>query len=169
MIHSRPVLRLGTAVAIGLAMTILAAEAAFAHPESEGSHPGGCIVTVEPGSVPVGGQFTVAGNFGGASIFLVKGANASPAETAQPNATTPPGSSFSVTFTAETADVGEWTVWGMIFGSECGDSDRLTVTAAVPNTALSQPSALVTIGSVLLALGVTLGVYRLARARRFSL
>ncbi len=157
MTHSRPVLRLGTAIAIGLATSIMAGGSAFAQ--------GGCIVTVEPGSVPVGGQFTVAGNFGGASIFLVKGANASPAENAQPNATTPAGSSFSVTFTAEAGDIGEWTVWGLLPASECGDSAPLTVTAA-PNTAVSQPSAAVTIGVLVLVLSVALGIYGLASVRR---
>lgn len=165
MTHSRPVLRLGAAIAIGLGTSIMAAGAVYAHPASEGSHPSGCIVTVEPGSVPVGGRFTVAGNFGGASIFLVKGANISPAANAQPNATTPGGSSFSVTFTAEAADVGEWTVWGTLPASECGDADRLTVTAA-PNTAISQPSPAVTIGFIVLVLGVALGMYGLASARR---
>ena len=157
MTHSRSVLRLGTAIAIGLATTIIAGESAFAQ--------GNCVVTVEPRTVPVGGQFTVAGNFGGASIFLVKGANASPAENAQPNATTPLGSSFSVTFTAEASDIGDWTVVGLLPGSECGDSAPLTVTAA-PNTAISQPSAVVTTGFFVLVLGVALGIYGLARARR---
>jgi hypothetical protein len=164
MIHSRRFLRLGTAIVIGLATTVLAAGAAFAHPESEGAHPGGCVVTVEPGSVAVGGQFTVAGNFGGASIFLVKGAGASPPEGGTPNATTPAGSSFSVTFTAEAADVGDWTVWGMIFGSECGDSDGLTVTAAVPNTAVPPPTGLVVLGWSALLIGLALGLRRVMAA-----
>lgn len=164
MIHSRRLLRLGTAVAIGLATAVLAAGAVLAHPESEGAHPGGCVVTVEPGSVGVGGQFTVAGNFGGASIFLVKGANASPAENAQPNATTPAGSSFSVTFTAEASDVGDWTVWGLIEGSECGDSDALTVTT-LPNTAVPQAPGIVVLGWIGLLLGLALGVRRITLAR----
>jgi hypothetical protein len=165
MNHSRRFLRLGTAVVIGLATTVLAAGAVFAHPESEGAHPGGCVVTVEPGSVAVGGQFTVAGNFGGASIFLVKGAGASPAEGATPNATTPPGSSFSVTFTAEAADVGDWTVWGLLPESECGDSDALTVTAAVPNTAVPPPTGLVVVGWSALLIGLALGLRRAMAAR----
>jgi hypothetical protein len=168
MLRSRPVVRLGAALVIGLAITIIAAGAVLAHPAAEGDHPGGCIVTVEPGSVPVGGQFTVAGNFGGASIFLVKGAGASPAEGAQPDATTPAGGSFSVTFTAEAADVGDWTVWGLIEASECGDSDRLTVTAAgIPNVAMAQPSVLVSTGWLTLALGLVLGAARLARRSSF--
>ena len=163
MIHSRRFLRLGTAVVIGLATAVLAAGAVFAHPESEGAHPGGCIATVEPGSVAVGGQFTVAGNFGGASIFLVEGTGASPAEAATPNATTPAGSSFSVTFTAEAADVGDWTVWALIPESECGDSDGLTVTAAVPNTAVPQPSGFVALGSLVLAVAIAMVMRRVLR------
>lgn len=167
MLRRRPVVRLGAALAIGLAITILAAGAVLAHPAAEGDHPSGCIVTVEPGSVPVGGQFTVAGNFGGAQIFLVKGAGASPGEGATPDATTPAGGSFSVTFTAEAADVGEWTVWGLIEASECGDSDRLTVTAAagIPNVAMAQPSGIVLTGWLVLAVGLALGSLRLIRAR----
>lgn len=159
----RPFLRLGTAVVIGLATTVLAAGAVFAHPESEGAHPSGCVVTVEPGSVAVGGQFTVAGNFGGASIFLVEGSGG-PAEDATPDATTPAGSSFSVTFTAEAADVGNWTVWGLLPESECGDSDGLTVTAAVPNTAVPQPTGLVVLGWSALLIGLALGLRRVMTA-----
>ncbi|MGH2429112.1 MAG: hypothetical protein ACRDGV_09585 [Candidatus Limnocylindria bacterium] len=166
MIRSRPVLRLGTALAIAIATTIMAAGVVLAHPESEGDHPSGCIVTVEPGSVAVGGQFTVAGNFGGASIFLVEGADASPAEDAAPDATTPEGDSFSVTFISEADDVGEWTVVGLLPESECGDSDGLTVTAATPDTAMAQPSAVVVIGWLALILGVALGSRRLASFRR---
>jgi hypothetical protein len=160
MSHSHRFLRIGTAVVIGLAMTILAAGAVFAHPESEGAHPSGCVVTVEPGSVAVGGQFTVAGNFGGASIFIVPGAGAGPAEGATPNATTPAGTSFSVTFIAEAADVGELTVWGLLPESECGDSDRLTVTAALPNTAAPHPSEIVLLGWLALLSGIVLAVRR---------
>jgi hypothetical protein len=166
MSHSRRFLRLGTAIVISLATSILATGAVFAHPESEGAHPGGCVVTVEPGSVAVGGQFTVAGNFGGASIFLVKGAGASPAEGAMPNATTPAGSSFSVIFTAEAADVGDWTVWGLLPESECGDSDGLTVTAAVPNTAVTPPTGLVVLGWSALLIGLALGLRRVIAAAR---
>ena len=156
MTHSRPVRQLATAVAIGLVTSVLAATSAFAA--------GGCTVTVQPHSVPVGGQFTVAGNFGGASIFIVKGVNTSPAENAQPNATTPAGSSFSVTFTAEASDIGQSTVWGLLPASECGDSDQLTVTAS-PNTATSQPGAMVSIGSMLLLLAVALAIAYLAATR----
>jgi len=150
-------LRLSTAIAIALASSIMAATGAFAA--------GGCTVTVQPHSVPVGGQFTVAGNFGSASIFIVKGVNAPPAENAQPNATTPAGSSFSVTFTAEASDIGQSTVWGLLPASECGDSDQLTVKAS-PNTATSPASTLLTLGLLVLAFAVGLGIYGLAFGRR---
>ena len=55
-------------------------------------------------------------------MFVVEGADASPAEDATPAATTEEGGSFSVTFTAEAGDIGEHTVWAFIPGSECGDS-----------------------------------------------
>jgi len=167
MIHSRQALRRGIAVAIGLAMAIMATGAVLAHPESEGDHPSGCVVTVEPGSVAVGGQFTVSGNFGGASIFLVEGTDASPAEDATPAATTPEGSSFSVTFVAEASDVGDWTVIGSIPETECGDSDALTVTAAVPNTAVPVPSVATTIGWLVLVLGLALGIRLVGRQNLF--
>jgi hypothetical protein len=157
MTHSRPILRLSIAIAVGLATSVMVAAGAFAA--------GGCTVTVQPHSVPVGGQFTVSGNFGGASIFIVKGVNASPAENAQPNATTPAGSSFSVTFTAEASDIGQLTVWGLLPASECGDSDQLTVTAS-PNTATSQPRATVSIGLLVLASALALGLFSLAVGRR---
>ena len=114
----------------------------------------------------VGGQFTVAGNFGGASIFLVRGANASPAENAVPNATTPAGTSFNVTFTAEAGDVGAWTVVATIPETECGDSDALTVTAALPNVAMEQPSSLALIGWLALLLGLAMGTQRVVSLRR---
>ena len=157
MTHSRPILRLSIAIAVGLATSAMVAAGAFAA--------GGCTVTVQPHSVPVGGQFTVSGNFGSASIFIVKGVNASPAENAQPNATTPAGSSFSVAFTAEASDVGQLTVWGLLPASECGDSDQLTVTAS-PNTATSQPRATVSIGLLVLASALALGLFCLAVGRR---
>ena len=164
MIRSNPVVRLSAAFVIGVATTILATGVVLAHPESEGAHPGGCVVTVEPGSVAVGGQFTVAGNFGGASIYLVEGAGASPTEDAVADAMTPAGNSFSVTFTAEADDVGDWTVVGAIAGSGCGDSDALTVTAALPNTAMDQPSAVVLVG--VLFIGLALGARPLAASLR---
>jgi hypothetical protein len=158
MTHSRSA-RISTALAIALATSAIAAATAYAA--------GGCTVTVQPQSVPVGGQFTVSGNFGGASIFIVEGVNASPAENAQPNATTPAGSSFSVTFTAESSDIGQSTVWGLLPASECGDSDPLTVTAS-PNTAMAQPERpdAVTMGFVILAFAVALGIAGIAAGRR---
>ena len=156
MTHSRPILRLSIAIAVGLATSVMVAAGALAA--------GGCTVTVQPHSVPVGGQFAVSGNFGGASIFIVKGVNVSPAENAQPNATTPAGSSFTVTFTAESSDIGQLTVWGLLPASECGDSDQLTVTAS-PNTATSQPGAMVSIGFMLVVLAVALAIADLATTR----
>src|SRR5688500_10104325 len=166
MTRSHPLARLGTAVFTAVAATILVAGIASAHPESEGDHAGSCIVTVEPGSVVAGGKFTVAGNFGGAAIFLVKGTDASPAENAVPDATTPAGSSFTVTFTAETTDVGSLTVWGLIPGSECGDADALTVSAALPDTAVELPDDTTVLAGVILVLvGVTVVGERLGLDR----
>lgn len=167
MIHSRSSVRRGLAVSAALAMTVMTAGAVLAHPPAEGPHASGCIVIVEPGSVAVGGQFTVTGQgFGGASIFIVKGAGASPAAGATPNATTPAGAQgFSVTFTAEVADVGTLTVWGLLPESECGDSDQVTVTA-VPNTAIPQPWSLAVVGWLALALAVALGSRHVVRLRR---
>ena len=167
MTTSLHVVRLSAALIAAAAATVLMAGTVLAHPESEGDHPSGCVVTVEPGSVAVDGQFTVSGNFGGASIFIVAGADAPPAEDATPDATTPEGDSFSVTFTAEAGDVGELTVWGILPESECGDSDALTVTAAVPNTATEARSVgLPTLGLVLLVVGLGLGADRAMSSRR---
>ena len=161
------VARLGTALIAAAAATMLVAGVTFAHPESEGEHPGGCVVTVQPASVAAGQQFTVTGNFGGAQIYIVPGAGASPGEDASPAATTPAGSSFSVTFTAEAGDVGQHTVWGLIEGSECGDADDLTVTAALPDTAMPVVSGqLALAGVVLLLVAVALGADRVARSGR---
>lgn len=135
MLTSRSTSRLGAAVIGAIATLALTTGVALAHPESEGEH-GGCVVTAEPGTIPVGGQFTVAGNFGGASIWVLPGADATVPEDATPSATTPAGaSSFSVVFTA-TGDPGELTIFAAIEGSECGDTDHVTVSAAtLPNTA----------------------------------
>ena len=132
---SRSTSRLGAALIGAIATLALSAGLALAHPESEGEH-GGCIVTAEPGTISQGGQFTVAGNFGGASIWVLAGADATVPEGMAPSATTPVGdSSFSVTFTA-TGNPGELTVFAAIEGSECGDTDHVTVTAGtLPNTA----------------------------------
>ena len=155
-----------TLVAIGAATTIFAGTA-LAHPESEGDHPGGCVVTVEPGTIATGQEFTVEGNFGGASIFIVAGKDATIAEDAEPDATTPEGSSFSVTFTA--LGPSTYTVWGMIEGSECGDSDTLVVTA-LPNTAMAasaaSPPILQLIGLLLVGPLVIFGGARLVKSRR---
>jgi hypothetical protein len=153
-----------TALFAAAAASTLLAGTVLAHPESEGDHPGGCIVTVEPGNIAVGEEFTVEGNFGNASIFIVPGADAAPAEDAEPDAVTPEGDSFSVTFTALGAAT--YTVWGMIFGSECGDADTLVVTA-VPNTATDAPipnGAPLALAGIAL-LGASLGLARLRRAR----
>ena len=73
MTTTRHAPRLGTALLIAIAATTLITGVALAHPESEGAHPSGCIVTAEPGTVASGATFTVAGNFGGASIFVLPG------------------------------------------------------------------------------------------------
>ena len=155
--------RLGGSLLGVVAASTLGAGVALGHPESEGDHPGGCVVTAEPGSVASGGTFTVAGNFGGASIFVLPGDAAMPAEDATPDVTTPAGDSFSVTFTA--LGPGEITVFALLPGSECGDSDHVTVTASVPNTATEGPvGGLDAAGAILLALGIGLGVRRARRS-----
>ena len=166
MIRSRPAVALARATAIAAVTSLMATGAVLAHPESEGEHPAGCVVTVEPGSVAVGADFTVAGNFGGASIYLVEGADAAPAEDAEPIATTPEGDSFSVTFTAEADDVGQWTVVASIPASECGDSDGLTVTAVLPDAAMAAPSSVLLIGWLALLIGIVVGAWRMATSRR---
>ena len=131
---SGSVSRFSAAFVAATALAALTTGVVMAHPETEGDHPSGCIVTAEPGTVAVGGQFTVSGNFGGASIFVLPGADASPGEDAVPTVTTPEGQDFSVTFTA-TGSPGDITVVAFIAESECGDSDGITVTATLPNTA----------------------------------
>ena len=148
---SRSTSRLGAALIGAIATLALTAGVAFAHPESEGDHPGSsCIVTAEPGTIPTGGQFTVAGNFGPASIFVLPGRNAAPGEDAEPDATTT-GDSFSVTFTAS-GSPGDLTVVAVIPETECGDTDHVTVTAAtLPNTATDgQADALAALAGLLL-------------------
>ncbi|HJP72449.1 MAG TPA: hypothetical protein VJ975_12090 [Candidatus Limnocylindria bacterium] len=156
------------AVLAAAAFTIITAGTALAHPESEGDHDGGCIVTVEPDTVAVGQKFTVAGNFGGASVYVAPGADGTIPEDADPDATTPQGSSFSVELTAEKA--GTYRVWGFIEGSECGDSDSLVVTAqSLPDTAAEAPTAsigsVILMGLLLIALPAYIGFVRLMRAR----
>jgi hypothetical protein len=144
----RPFARLSAALIAAAAATILVSGVALAHPESEGEH-AGCIVTAEPGTVPAGGEFTVAGNFGGASIFVLPGADAVVGEDATPDATVPVGEeSFAVTFTAQ-GSPGELTIWAFIEGSECGDSDHITVTA-LPDTAMEAPSSTAMGGAIVL-------------------
>lgn len=167
MSTSSRVARILTAVvAAGAAITMFAG-ATLAHPESEGDHAGGCIVTVEPGTIAVGQEFTVEGDFGGASIFIVPGADGIIAEDAEPDATTPLGDSFSVTFTALGAAT--YTVWGLIEGSECGDSDTLVVNA-LPDTAMAASAGsapiLQLIGLLLVAPSAILAAARLAKTRR---
>jgi hypothetical protein len=156
---SRFISRSAAAFVAATALTGLGAGLALAHPESEGEHPSGCIVTAEPGTVAVGGDFTVEGNFGGASIFVLPGADTSPGEDAEPDVITPEGDSFSVTFTA-TGSPGDITVVAFLPESECGDSDGVTVTAALPNTAMdAQTDALATIAGLALV-GAALHVTR---------
>lgn len=168
MSTSSRIARILTAASAAVAATTIFAGAALAHPESEGDHPGGCIVTVEPGTIAVGQEFTVEGNFGGASIFIVPGSEGIIDEDAEPDATTPQGGSFSVTFTA--LGPATYTVWGLIEGSECGDSDTLVVNAALPDTAMEAPGLSVPviqlIGLVLVVMSVTLTAARLVRSRR---
>jgi hypothetical protein len=155
---SRSTARLAAAFIAATAITALTAVTALAHPESEGDHAGGCVVTAEPGTIPVGGQFTVEGNFGGASIFVLPGADATPDFDATPDATTPPGSSFSVTFT-HTGSPGDLTIVGFIDATECGDTDHITVTATLPDTATdARTDAVAAIaGLLLLGSAVVLG------------
>ena len=153
------------AAALIAASTIIALTAgtALAHPETEGQH-AGCVVTAEPGSVAAGGQFTVAGNFGGASIWVLPGANATVPEGAAPSATVPQSAtSFSVTFTA--LGPGELTVVAAIVDSGCGDTDHVTVTAALPNTATDIPPAVApTAGVALIFAAAFFALRRMAAA-----
>ena len=109
----------------------------------------------------------VAGNFGGASVFVVPGANGNIGENAEPDATTPQGSSFSIELTADKA--GTFRVWGLIEGSECGDSDTVVV-SALPDTATEAPTAsigaVILMGLLLFALPATFGARFLMKARR---
>ena len=127
---------------------------------------GECNVTVEPSSVQAGSTYTVSGDFGGAEIYHVEGTDQSPPEDAEPDATTPQGSEFSVQFTAAAEDVGTWTVWAFIPASECGDSAPLTITAAtIPNTASEPAPALPAMLGLLLVSLATVLVMRRVDAR----
>jgi hypothetical protein len=159
MLRSRFTARSGAGFIAATAILALTASVALAHPESEGDHPSGCVVTAEPGTVAAGGTFTVAGNFGGASIFVLPGADASPAEDATPDWTIPESQdSFSVVFTS--LGPGDITVVALVPESECGDTDHVTVTAAVPNTAIEAPSDVFTAITGLLLLGTALTLRR---------
>ena len=156
--------RLLTALFAAAAATTLLAGTAMAHPGTEAEHGGSsCIVTVEPGTIATGQEFTVEGTFGGASIFIVPGEDANIAEDAEPDATTPQGDSFSVTFTA--LGPGTYTVWGLIEGSECGDSDTLVVNA-LPDPAMEAPAVpgsealLWIVGPLVIVAAIALGFAR---------
>lgn len=147
---------------------------------------GECTVTVEPSTVAVGSEFVVSGDFGAnAEIHLVRGADQPFPEDSEPVATIPIGeSSFRLTFTAKAGDEGAWTVWAFIFGTECGDSASLTITAApqgpaatpaptLPNTAVSPPgsvegAAMVAIATLLLGLVLVLQSRRSMKPHRGS-
>jgi hypothetical protein len=120
---------------------------------------GACNITVEPSTIADGGSFTVSGDFGaGAEIHVVPGQDGSFPEDSEPIVTIGDDrSSFSVTITMLAGSVGDWTVWAFIFGTECGDSAPLTVTAAaLPDTAAPSASLpmIPTLGALLLLLGV---------------
>ena len=91
---------------------------------------------------------------------MLPGPDATPTEGGQPTATTPAGStSFSLTFTA--LGPGDITVIAVIAETECADTDHVTVTAAVPNTAMDEPSAGVIIVGLALLLAAVVGARRL--------
>ncbi|MFN2483536.1 MAG: hypothetical protein ABR509_01180 [Candidatus Limnocylindria bacterium] len=128
-----------------------------------------CSITVTPNSVSVGQQFTVAGNFGGAEVYLVQGADASPAAGAEPDATTPEGSSVQRDLHGRGGRRGTWIVWASIPATECGASAPLTITAgtAIPNTALSATGGPALVAGVLLLLiSVLLVLARRSATRR---
>lgn len=159
----RSTIRRVAALIAASAITALSAGVALAHPESEGDHPGGCVVTAEPGSVATGGQFTVSGNFGNASIWVLPGADATVPEDAAPDATSPAGAtSFRIVFTAQ--GPGELTVVAVIPETECGDTDHVTVTGTLPNTAAEAPSpSPLLAGLALILAGLGVGLRRFAR------
>ena len=142
-------LPLMVAIALGLLMTAWVAGTARAG--------GNCSITVEPDTVPVGGQFVVSGNFGaGAEVHLVRGTSGSFPEDSEPVYTSPQNrSNFKATITMGPGTEGVWTVWGLIFATECGDSAQVTVTA-VPDTAVggSDWSLSTAVGALLLALAI---------------
>jgi len=98
-----------------------------------------CEITIEPSTIEAGGQFVVSGNFGAnAEVHVVAGEGTAPPEDSEPVYTVPANrSSFSATITMAADTQGTWTVWGLIPATECGDSAILTVTGAVPDTAIA--------------------------------
>ena len=117
------------AIALGLLLTAWVAGTARAG--------GNCSISVDPGTVLVGGQFVVSGNFGaGAEVHLVRGTSGSLPEDSEPVYTSPQNrSSLQATVTMGQGTEGVWTVWGLIPATECGDSAQVTVTG-VPDTAM---------------------------------
>lgn len=133
---------------------------------------GGCQITIEPNTIEAGGQFVVSGNFGAnAEVHLVQGEDVAPPEDSEPVYTVPTGrSSFSATITMGADTQGTWTVWGFIPATECGDSAILTVTGALPNTALAADSVggWSALGVLLLALALVSLPRFMALGRRGS-
>jgi hypothetical protein len=117
---------------------------------------GNCSISVDPETVPEGGQYVVSGNFGGAEIHIVRGENVATPEDSEPVVTVPLNrTTFEVTITAGPGSVGVWTVWGFIEGSECGDSALVTVTS-VPDTSMDESGLLMAtaVGASLLVLAI---------------
>jgi hypothetical protein len=171
-----PTQLIALAIALGMMALLVMARPTAAAPAGE------CTITVEPSTVAVGDQFVVSGDFGAnAEIHLVRGDSTSFPEDSEPVATVPlDESSFSVSFTAQAGDEGQWTVWAFIFGTECGDSAPLTITASsptpsptpaapapvLPDTAVEEPVSTPVQASLLLALGIALALSRLVLLRR---
>ena len=149
------------AVAIGMTMALLVAGTARAGAE--------CEITIEPSTIEAGGQFVVSGNFGAnAEVHIVAGEDTAFPEDSEPVYTVPDDrSSFMATITMGADTQGTWTVWGFIPATECGDSAILTVTGAVPDTAMTADGrgGLPVLGTLLLVLAV-LGLPRLMTAAR---
>jgi hypothetical protein len=117
-----------------------------------------CEITIEPSTIEAGGQFVVSGNFGAnAEVHVIAGEDTAPPEDSDPVYTVPAGrSSFSATITMAADTEGTWTVWGLIPATECGDSAILTVTGAVPDTAMAADdgSLVSPVGLLVLALAL---------------
>ena len=138
-------LALAVAASIGLLMALATTSPARAGAE--------CEITLEPSTIEAGGEFVVSGNFGAnAEVHVVAGEGTAPPEDSEPVYTVPANrSSFSATITMAADTEGTWTVWGLIPATECGDSAILTVTGAVPDTAVPSHG-----GSAWSALGLLL-------------